>query len=48
MDSAERCSHRVEEQVGIEAVEFDQDAGGHGEPDGGEDRSSGEELLHRW
>jgi hypothetical protein len=36
----------VEEQVGEEAVEFDQDASGDGEPDGGENRGGGEKFFH--
>ena len=39
-------SERMEEEVGEEAVEFDHDAGGDGEPDRGKHRSGGEELFH--
>lgn len=36
----------VEKKIGVEAVEFNHDAGGDGEPDRGEHRSGGEELFH--
>jgi hypothetical protein len=41
-------SARVEEEVGVETVELDHDPRRDGEPDGGEDRGSGEEFLHGW
>ena len=39
-------SKRAEQHIGVEAVEFDHDSGRDGEPDRGEDRCGGEELLH--
>ena len=39
-------SERMEEKVGEEAVEFDHDAGGDGEPDRGKDRGGREKLFH--
>jgi hypothetical protein len=36
----------MEEQVGEETVEFDQDAGGDSEPKGREHRSGGQEFFH--
>jgi hypothetical protein len=39
-------SARVEEEVGVEAIEFDHDPSRDGEPDGSEDRGGGEELFH--
>ena len=38
----------MEEQVGEETVEFDQNAGGDAKPDGCEHRSSGQEFFHDW
>ncbi len=38
----------MEEQIGEESVEFDQNAGGDAEPDGCEYRSSGQEFFHDW
>ncbi len=45
MNQAER-SHRVEEEIREEAVEFDQDASRDGEPDRRKHRGSGEEFFH--
>lgn len=39
-------SEGVEEQVGEETVEFDQDAGRDAKPNGGEHRSGGQEFFH--
>lgn len=39
-------SEGVEQQIGVEAVELDHDAGGDREPDRSEDGGCGEELLH--
>ena len=47
-DQARFSLERVEQQVGEEAVEFDQDAGCDREPDGGKHRGGGEELFHGW
>lgn len=42
-----RCDlEGVEQQIGIEAIEFDHDPGGDGEPDRCEDRGGGEEFFH--
>ena len=39
-------SKGTEKKIREEAVEFDHDAGGDGEPDRGKHRSGGEELFH--
>jgi len=39
-------SERVEQQIREETVELDHDSSGEREPDGGENRCGGEELLH--
>jgi len=36
----------MEQQVGEEAVQLDQKAGGEGEPQGGQDRGGAEKLCH--
>ena len=38
----------MEEEVREESVPLDQDSGGQREPDGGDDRSGGEEFLHEF
>ena len=43
---ADSASERVEQEIGEEPVELDHDPGGDAEPDGGEHRGGGEELLH--
>ena len=41
------ASEGVEEQVGEETIELNQDSGRDGEPDGGENRSGRQKLFHR-
>jgi hypothetical protein len=36
----------MEEEIGIKAVEFDQDSCGNGKPDRRKDWSGGKKLLH--
>jgi hypothetical protein len=39
-------SKRTEKEIRKEAIEFDHDAGGDGEPDRGKHRCGGEKLFH--